>query len=58
MRYGSVHAELLPGPSRAALVEAHGRAIEAASPVENHPHPADVRDTLITILSEKTLPHP
>ncbi len=63
MRYGWNYAELLSkGPSRAALVEsplmramAQGRIarIEELTRI-----PADVQDTLITILSEKTLPIP
>lgn len=63
MRYGWNYAELLSkGPSRAALVEsplmramAQGRIarVEELTRI-----PADVQDTLITILSEKTLPIP
>lgn len=63
MRYGWNYAELLSrGPSRAALVEspllramAEGRIarVEELTRI-----PADVQDTLITILSEKTLPIP
>ena len=63
MRYGWNYAELLAkGPSRAALVEspllramAEGRIarVEELTRI-----PADVQDTLITILSEKTLPIP
>lgn len=63
MRYGWNYAELLSkGPSRAALVESplmramsEGRIarVEELTRI-----PADVQDTLITILSEKTLPIP
>ncbi len=63
MRYGWNYAELLSkGPSRAALVEsplmrsmAEGRIarVEELTRI-----PADVQDTLITILSEKMLPIP
>lgn len=63
LRYGWNYAELLSrGPSRAALVEspllramAEGRIarVEELTRI-----PADVQDTLITILSEKTLPIP
>lgn len=63
MRYGWNYAELLSrGPSRAALVESpllramtDGRIarVEELTRI-----PADVQDTLITILSEKTLPIP
>ncbi|HIW78537.1 MAG TPA: AAA family ATPase [Candidatus Bilophila faecipullorum] len=63
MRYGWNYAELLAkGPSRAALVAsplmramAQGRIarVEELTRI-----PADVQDTLITILSEKTLPIP
>ena len=63
MRYGWNYAELLAkGPSRAALVAsplmramAEGRIarVEELTRI-----PADVQDTLITILSEKTLPIP
>ena len=63
MRYGWNYAELLAkGPSRAALVEsplmramAQGRIarVEELTRI-----PADVQDTLITVLSEKTLPIP
>ena len=63
MRYGWNYAELLSkGPSRSALVESplmramsEGRIarVEELTRI-----PADVQDTLITILSEKTLPIP
>lgn len=63
MRYGWNYAELLArGPSRAALVAsplmtamAEGRIarVEELTRI-----PADVQDTLITVLSEKTLPIP
>jgi MoxR-like ATPase len=63
IRYGWNYAELLThGPSRAALVHspvmramAEGRIarVEELTRI-----PADVQDTLITILSEKTLPIP
>jgi MoxR-like ATPase len=63
MRYGWNYARLLAeGPSRAALVAsplmtamANGRVarVEELTRI-----PADVQDTLITILSEKTLPIP
>ena len=63
IRYGWNYAELLAhGPSRAALVSspvmramAEGRTarVEELTRI-----PADVQDTLITVLSEKTLPLP
>jgi MoxR-like ATPase len=63
MRYGWNYAQLLAnGPSRAALVPgpvmtamAEGRIARVE---ELTRMPADVQDTLITILSEKTLPIP
>ncbi len=63
MRYGWNYARLLAeGPSRAALVESPLiRAMQAgklARIEELTRMPADVQDTLITILSEKTLPIP
>jgi MoxR-like ATPase len=63
MRYGWNYAQLLAkGPSRAAIVPSPlMRAMEtgAIARVEELTRiPADVQDTLITILSEKTLPIP
>lgn len=63
IRYGWNYAKLLSeGPSRAALVESPlVRAMEEgriARIEELTRIPADVQDTLITILSEKTLPVP
>lgn len=63
MRYGWNYAELLSkGPSRSALVESPadaGHVGRAHCRVEELTRiPADVQDTLITILSEKTLPIP
>lgn len=63
MRYGWNYAELLSkGPSREAIVESPLiRAMEKgkiARVEELTRVPADVQDTLITILSEKTLPIP
>ena len=63
VRYGWNYALLLSkGPSRAALVESPiVRAMQAgqiARVEELTRMPADVQDTLITILSEKTLPIP
>ena len=63
LRYGWNYAELLSkGPSRKALVESQlMRAMEQGKTarVEELPRiPADVQDTLITILSEKSLPIP
>lgn len=63
LRYGWNYARLLTeGPSRAALVPSPMlRAMErgAIARVEELSRiPADVQDTLITILSEKTLPIP
>ena len=63
MRYGWNYAELLAkGPSRQALVESPlMRAMEdgcIARVEELTRIPADVQDTLITILSEKSLPVP
>jgi MoxR-like ATPase len=63
IRYGWNYAELLAhGPSREALVPSPVfRAMAAGSIVrveELTRMPADVQDTLITILSEKTLPVP
>jgi MoxR-like ATPase len=63
MRYGWNYARLLSeGPSRAALVSspvmrgmAEGRIVRIE---ELTRMPADVQDTLITVLSEKTLPIP
>lgn len=63
MRYGWNYAELLSkGPSRSALVESplmRAMARGQIARVEELTRiPADVQDTLITILSEKTLPIP
>jgi MoxR-like ATPase len=63
MRYGWNYARLLAeGPSRAALVESPlMRAMQtgAICRVEELTRiPADVQDTLITVLSEKTMPVP
>jgi MoxR-like ATPase len=63
IRYGWNYAKLLSeGPSRAALVDSPlVRAMEKgkiARVEELTRIPADVQDTLITILSEKTLPIP
>jgi MoxR-like ATPase len=63
MRYGWNYARLLAeGPSRAALVESPlMRAMQLGKicRVEELTRiPADVQDTLITVLSEKTLPIP
>ncbi|MFY9226229.1 MAG: AAA family ATPase [Blastocatellia bacterium] len=63
IRYGWNYAKLLSeGPSRAALVESPlVRAMEQgriARIEELTRIPADVQDTLITVLSEKTLPIP
>ena len=63
IRYSWNYALLLAkGPSREALVQSPGlRAMETGSLVrleELTRVPADVQDTLITILSEKTLPIP
>ncbi|MBK8535494.1 MAG: AAA family ATPase [Candidatus Competibacteraceae bacterium] len=63
LRYGWNYAELLSkGPSRKALVESPlMRAMEqgkTARVEELTRIPADVQDTLITILSEKSLPIP
>lgn len=63
MRYGWNYAELLSkGPSRAALVESplmRAMAQGQIARVEELTRiPADVQDTLITILSEKMLPVP
>lgn len=63
MRYGWNYARLLAeGPSRAALVESPlMRAMQTGKicRVEELTRvPADVQDTLITVLSEKTLPIP
>ncbi|NUP73627.1 MAG: AAA domain-containing protein [Sinomonas sp.] len=63
LRYGWNYARLLAdGPSRAALVAGPVmRAMEAGSLVrveELTRIPSDVQDSLITILSEKTLPVP
>ena len=63
LRYGWNYAELLSkGPSRNALVESPlMRAMEqgkTARVEELTRIPADVQDTLITILSEKSLPIP
>lgn len=63
MRYGWNYARLLAeGPSRAALVESPlMRAMQTGRicRVEELTRiPADVQDTLITVLSEKTLPIP
>jgi len=63
LRYGWNYAQLLAnGPSRAALVESPMmRAMETGrtARVEELPRtPADVQDSLITILSEKSLPIP
>jgi MoxR-like ATPase len=63
IRYGWNYAKLLSeGPSRAALVESPlVRAMEQgkiARMEELTRIPADVQDTLITVLSEKTLPIP
>ncbi|EGO9619906.1 ATP-binding protein [Escherichia coli] len=63
MRYGWNYAELLSkGPSRLALVESplmRAMARGQIARVEELTRiPADVQDTLITILSEKTLPIP
>jgi YD repeat-containing protein len=63
VRYGWNYAELLAnGPSRAALIESpmmramqHGKIARLE---ELTRMPADVSDTLITILSEKSLPIP
>lgn len=63
MRYGWNYARLLAdGPSRAALVESpvmHAMSQGKLVRVEELTRiPADVQDSLITILSEKTLPIP
>lgn len=63
MRYGWNYARLLAeGPSRAALVDSPlMRAMQTGSicRIEELTRiPADVQDTLITVLSEKTLPIP
>lgn len=63
MRYGWNYAELLSkGPSRTALVESplmRGMTEGRIARVEELTRiPADVQDTLITILSEKMLPIP
>lgn len=63
MRYGWNYARLLAdGPSRAALVESPiMRAMQtgAICRIEELTRiPADVQDTLITVLSEKTMPVP
>ena len=63
MRYGWNYAELLAkGPSRQALVESplmRAMADGCIARVEELTRiPADVQDTLITILSEKSLPIP
>lgn len=63
MRYGWNYAQLLAkGPSREALVESPlVRAMERGKTArieELTRIPADVQDTLITLLSEKTLPIP
>ncbi|MBC7811052.1 MAG: AAA family ATPase [Burkholderiales bacterium] len=63
MRYGWNYARLLAeGPSRAALVESPlMRAMQTGKicRIEELTRiPADVQDTLITVLSEKTLPIP
>lgn len=63
MRYGWNYAELLAkGPSRQALVESplmRAMAEGSIARVEELTRiPADVQDTLITILSEKSLPIP
>src|SRR5690606_35226626 len=63
MRYGWNYARLLAeGPSRAALVDSPlMRAMQAGAicRIEELTRiPADVQDTLITVLSEKTLPIP
>jgi MoxR-like ATPase len=63
MRYGWNYARLLSeGPSRAALVSSpvmRGMAEGAIVRIEELTRmPADVQDTLITVLSEKTLPIP
>ncbi|MCC6075893.1 AAA family ATPase [Pseudomonas sp. GCM10022188] len=63
MRYGWNYAQLLAkGPSREALVESPLlRAMERGKTArieELTRIPADVQDTLITLLSEKTLPIP
>ena len=63
MRYGWNYARLLAeGPSRAALVPSPVMTAMAQGKVARVEEltriPADVQDTLITILSEKTLPIP
>src|SRR5260370_213236 len=63
MRYGWNYAELLAkGPSRKAIVPSPMMVAmqegKIARDEELTPIPADVQDTLITILSEKTLPIP
>jgi MoxR-like ATPase len=63
MRYGWNYAQLLAhGPSRDALVPSplmRAMALGSVARIEELTRiPADVQDTLITILSEKTLPIP